>query len=96
MEMQELGLEQYCKYHQAKGHDTEDCWGFETKLESMFKSGELPLLKLLRPPNNNCNPFGLHDSILATSDHQSEKWNLSIYITSTVEPKPKMPPHKRS
>ncbi|KAL2903606.1 putative ABC transporter ATP-binding protein YjkB [Bienertia sinuspersici] len=29
----------YCKYHQGKGHDTEDCWTLKNKLQDMSDDG---------------------------------------------------------
>lgn len=33
----------YCKYHRARGHDTESCWVFKDKLEDQFQAGKLPV-----------------------------------------------------
>lgn len=45
----------YCKYHRARGHDTENCWIFKNWLEEKIQSKELPIP--IRKPNNNSNPF---------------------------------------
>lgn len=33
----------HCRYHRARGHDTEDCWVFKNWLEGKIQSNDLPI-----------------------------------------------------
>lgn len=33
----------HCKYHRARGHNTEDCWVFKNWLEGKIQSNDLPI-----------------------------------------------------
>ncbi|KAL2897653.1 Vacuolar membrane protease [Bienertia sinuspersici] len=47
----------YCKYHQGKGHTTEECWTLKNKLQDMVESGQLPVPPGGKKPNTDTSPL---------------------------------------
>ena len=48
-----------CKYHQGRGHDTEECWTLKNLLQDMVEDGRLPIPPGGKKPNIQTNPLGL-------------------------------------
>ncbi|KAJ8434650.1 LOW QUALITY PROTEIN: hypothetical protein Cgig2_034084 [Carnegiea gigantea] len=69
----------YYKYHQSRGHDTEDFWTLKNRLEKMFKSKQLLLYKAAQKPNNDMNALGNQENIFVVEDQEKE-WNPSMFI----------------
>ncbi|KAL2935368.1 Activity-regulated cytoskeleton-associated protein [Bienertia sinuspersici] len=47
----------YCKYHQGKGHSTEECFKLKDLLQDMVEDGRLPIPPGAKKPNTRTNPL---------------------------------------
>ena len=47
----------YCKYHQGKGHSTEECFKLKDLLQDMIEDGKLPIPPGAKKPNTKTNPL---------------------------------------
>ena len=81
-------VNKYCKYHQVRGHDTVDCWGFKNKLKSMFKSRWLPLPKASQKHLTMiATCLDSHDSVFTfTKTKEKKDTHLSINESKDLIP----------
>ncbi|KAL2930287.1 Activity-regulated cytoskeleton-associated protein [Bienertia sinuspersici] len=81
----------YCKYHQGKGHNTEECWTLKNKLQDMVESGQLPVPPGGKKPNTDTSPL----TVLMISAEEAP-FDPADYITPVgqeLPPTPKLTDH---
>ncbi|KAL2900276.1 Activity-regulated cytoskeleton-associated protein [Bienertia sinuspersici] len=76
----------YCKYHQGKGHTTEECWTLKNKLQDMVESGQLPVPPGGKKPNTDTSPL-----IVLMISAEEASFDPAEYISPVGHEIPPMP-----